>query len=147
MSNDDIKVLNKLTERLIDSADGYEQAADATDRADLKTQFKELAVERRQMAAKFREKVRSLGGDPEDDGSLLAAAHRTFLSIRASIQDDAKAAVTEVERGEDTLTNDFENAIADEDISMDTRAFIRQHWHAPERDHARVERLKQAMAA
>lgn len=143
----DAKVLNNLIERLIDSIDGYEKAAENTDRFDLAELFKSLAAERRRVVDAFRSKVRSLGEEPEDDGSILAAAHRAFLSLRTSLQNDSKAAVAEVERGEGKLTDDFEKAAANDDISPATRAFIAEHWQTANRDHDRVEEIKQAMAA
>lgn len=143
----DAKVLNNLIERLIDSIDGYEKAAESTDRFDLAELFKSLASERRRIVETFKGKVRALGEEPEDDGSILAAAHRAFLSLRTSLQSDAKAAIAEVERGEDKLTDDFAKAAANDDVSPAIRAFIAENSRTANRDHNRIEDIKRAMAA
>lgn len=146
MSND-IKILNTLISTLIDSADGYEQAAEINDRPNITAEFRALASQRRTMAEEFKTFVRSLGGTPEDDGSYLAAAHRQFLNLKSAFQDNAKAAVTEVETGENYIKDKFETAIKDDDISAQTRSFIDNHWTKIAADHARMDNLKSLMAA
>ena len=146
MSND-IKILNGLISTLIDSADGYEQAASINDRPNITTEFRTLASQRRAMAEEFKAFVRSLGGTPEDDGSYLAAAHRQFLNLKSAFQDNAKAAISEVETGESHIKSQFEKAIKADDISAQTRSFVDGHWTKIAADHARMDNLKTLMAA
>ncbi len=146
MSND-VKILNGLISTLIDSADGYEQAASINDRPNITAEFHALATQRRAMSEDFKTFVRSLGGTPEDDGSYLAAAHRQFLNLKSTFQDNAKAAIGEVETGESYIKEQFEKAIKDGDISAQTRSFVDAHWTKIAADHARMDNLKTLMAA
>lgn len=137
----DIDWLNQLAKRLIDSVDGYREAADSIDEAGRKQQFTDLANGRERVVNEFQTKVRSLGGDPEKDGSVLAAAHRVFMNVRSSLQDSAKATAAELERGEGKLKSEFEDALKDDDVTQPTRDFIRQHWDSADAGHAHAKAL------
>ena len=71
----DVRVLNGLIETTLDSADGYREAARETDNANYRTLFEQRSFERQQVAGDLQNTVRSLGAEPEDDGSILAKAH------------------------------------------------------------------------
>lgn len=117
MNNDhDIKTLNNPIETTLDSSDGYAEAAKDARSAGLIALFAARARERRGTAATFRQCVRSLGGKPEDDGTVLASAHRVFVNLGASIaSNDHIAVVDEVERGDDHIKAKFEDAMNDPD--------------------------------
>ena len=99
----DIKVLNGLVEGLIDSADGYHQAAVETSDGAWRGWFEARAAERRRLADDFKAAVRERGGSPEEDGSILAKAQRAFMDVKnALLRNDASVMEPE-ERGEAQL--------------------------------------------
>lgn len=129
-TDSDIRTLNSLIETTIDSADGYEQAAEHAPDAELGQIFRRFASERRSVVADLRSHVVRLGGTPEDDGSLLAAAHRTFLNLKASVSSsDRKAALEEVGRGETFIAEKYETALRD-DLSPDVRSAIQRAYQS-----------------
>jgi len=69
----DIKVLNTLIETTLDSVDGYTEAAKDAGNPGYKMLFERRAAERRRVVNNLQGTVRSLGGEPEDDGSVLAS--------------------------------------------------------------------------
>ena len=81
----DIEVLNSLIETTIDSVDGYRRSAEEAKDHRFSSHFREWAGEREAVVARLRERVRELGGTPEEDGSLLAASHRQFLGLRDAL--------------------------------------------------------------
>ena len=111
-SNDEISILNSLIETTIDSADGYEQAAETADDAELAQTFREFATERRRIVGDLRAQVVQLGGEPEDDGTVLAGAHRVFLSLKSVFGSSRKRVIEEVERGEDHIKEKYDDALA-----------------------------------
>jgi uncharacterized protein (TIGR02284 family) len=123
MLNHDIRVLNDLIETTIDSAEGYAEAASETQSPRFSVTFRERASERRLVATRLQQKVEELGGTPEDDGSVLASAHRMFGNLRRSLDDEA-AVIDEVERGEGHIRHRFEDALDDEDVTPPTHALI-----------------------
>jgi uncharacterized protein (TIGR02284 family) len=121
----DIEILNRLIETMLDSANGYGEAAREVESSDLNNVFVSRSGQRRAAAAKMQESVRALGGEPEKEGSALASAHRMFINLRISITtNNHQAVVDEVERGEDHIRARFEHAMKDIDVSPSTMSLI-----------------------
>jgi uncharacterized protein (TIGR02284 family) len=147
MDNDkDIATLNSLIETTIDSADGYEQAAATEKVGDLAQTFRQFASERRSIVAELRGHVVRLGGNPEDDGTLLAAAHRQFLNLRSAFDSDTRTAINEVERGEDYIKNKYEMALK-ADLSPDVRQAIQRAYESIRAGHDTFSAMKKSYAA
>lgn len=141
----DIKTLNSLIETTLDSADGYAEAAKDAKSESLISLFRERSTERRQVASTLQKRVRLLGGDPEDDGTVLASAHRMFVNLRSSLtSNDNKAVVDEVERGEDHIKSKFEDAMKDKDVSPDTMSVITDVYASVRSGHDQMRDIKQA---
>jgi|HigsolmetaAR204D_1030405.scaffolds.fasta_scaffold11335_2 uncharacterized protein (TIGR02284 family) len=140
----DIRVLNSLIETTVDSINGYRDSAEHTDDADLKAMFRTRAGEREKVASELRAKVRELGGQPEDEGTMLAKAHRAFLDLKSMIGSDRKRVIEEVERGEDHIKDKFEAAMRSTEISPDTQAVIRTCYGSVKAGHDEVSAMKHA---
>ncbi|KJV34773.1 PA2169 family four-helix-bundle protein [Luteibacter yeojuensis] len=146
-SNDhDIKCLNGLIETTIDSADGYAEAAKDADNTRYAAVFAQRASERRFVAGNLQQQVRLLGGEPEDDGTVLAKAHRMFVDLRAKMSSkDDTAIVDEVERGEDHIKAKYEDALKDGDLSAATRAVVNEAFVSVKSGHDQMRDLKHAL--
>lgn len=141
----DIHVLNGLIETTLDSADGYREAAKETEDSRYKFVFEKRSFERQQVATDLQESVRQLGGEPEDDGSILAKAHRAFLDVKHALLRDEQAVVNSVENGEDHIKAKFERALEDSDISATTRESIRRAYDSVKSGHDQMRDLKHAL--
>lgn len=142
----DVTVLNSLITTTIDSADGFEEAAkDARDDR-FQTMFREYAAERRRCVQQLQSEVRRLGGTPEDDGSLKAAAHRGWLNLKDAVTGDSdKQIVEEVERGEDYIKNKYEAALKDDKLSAQARSVVEEAFSSVRSGHDRASQLKHSM--
>ena len=138
----DIHVLNSLIETTIDSADGYREAARETDKPEFRTLFEARSFERQQVASDLQGAVRTLGGDPEDDGTVLAKAHRAFLDVKHALLRDEQAVVNSVENGEDFIKGKFEAALDDSAVSATTRETIRRAWTTVKDGHDQMRDIK-----
>ena len=149
MFNDhDVSVLNGLIETTIDSVDGYRRSAEEATTGTFAEIFRTRAQEREQVVARLRERVRELGGTPEEDGSLLAAAHRRFLSLRDAVTGrDDKAVIAEVDRGESYLNGKWEAALADDGLSSQTRQLLTELYQSVRSGHDQWESLHKAISA
>ncbi|MGN2254057.1 PA2169 family four-helix-bundle protein [Frateuria sp. GZRe12] len=143
MQNHDIRVLNDLIETTIDSAEGYAEAARETQSPRFSVTFRERASERRLVATRLQQKVEELGGTPEDDGSVLASAHRMFTNLRKSLHDET-AVIDEVERGEDHIRHKFEDALEDDGVTPPTHALIAETFRSVRSGHDQMRALKRA---
>ena len=77
-----IKTLNDLIETTLDSVNGYRHAAEGVNNPELKALFTERAGKREELSRRLQAEVRSFGGEPEDDQSLLGRIHNKFAEIR-----------------------------------------------------------------
>ena len=147
MSTDtDVSTLNSLIKTTLDSVKGFEEAAENVDATRFSSQFREFAQERRQVVTTLQAEVRRLGGNPEDDSSFLAAAHRTFMNLKDAVTGrDDKAIVEEVERGEDYIKEKYQAALSDTDISPQVRQVIEQAYQSVRRGHDRASQLKHSL--
>ena len=144
----DIRTLNSLIASIIDSVDGYTESAKDVDSARYKEMFTARAAERRQCADGLRAEVSRLGGNPEDDGTILAAGHRAFVNLKSAVAgNDDKAVVAEVERGEDHLKAKFEDALKDHDLSSPVRETIGSAWTSVKAGHDQMSQLKHSLEA
>ncbi|KAA0070278.1 PA2169 family four-helix-bundle protein [Rhodanobacter sp. T12-5] len=144
----DISTLNSLIETTLDSADGYAEAAKDAKSEQLISLFRARSGERRTVASTLQQCVRSLGGKPEDDGTVLASAHRMFVNLRTSLTSaDNKAVVDEVERGEDHIKAKFEDAMKDKDVSPSTASVIADVYTSVRNGHDQMRDIKKAFHA
>jgi len=142
----DIRTLNGLIATTIDSVDGYTEAAKDSENPRHTAMFTARAQERRAVASSLQAEVSRLGGNPEDDGTVLAGAHRVFLDLKAAVTGrDDKAIVNEVERGEDHIKAKFEDAIKDGDLAANTKSAIGAAWNSVKTGHDEMRDLKHSM--
>jgi uncharacterized protein (TIGR02284 family) len=144
-TNHDIKVLNSLIETTLDSADGYGQAAQSAGNTSYKNLFQEWSTERQRVATDLQGQVRSLGGTPDADGSVLAAGHRAFLKLKDSVTKGDESVVDEVERGEDFIKAKFEEALGDDDLSASVRDVVIRAYTSIKSGHDQARNLKQGL--
>jgi uncharacterized protein (TIGR02284 family) len=95
----------------------------------------------------LQDEVRSLGGSPEDDGTLLAGAHRMFLNLRNSMSSDEVTVIDQVEAGEDHIKHKFEDALADRDVSQPVLLVIEQAYAVVKDGHDEIRDLKHSLHA
>ncbi|HEY0625170.1 MAG TPA: PA2169 family four-helix-bundle protein [Allosphingosinicella sp.] len=127
----DITVLNSLIEMTLDSVDGYRRSAEEATSSRFSSEFLSRANEREQVVRQLQGEVRRLGGNPEDDGSVLAAAHRAFLTLRdRATGSDDEAVIAEVDHGESYLRGKWETALKDDQLSPETRSAITSAWES-----------------
>lgn len=138
-----IKTLNDLIETTLDSAHGYRHAADGVENPEFKSLFTDRAAKREEMSRRLQQEVRSFGGEPEDDQSLLGRIHNKFAELRGDLMGrDDKGVIDEVERGEDVIKARFEDATRDDDLPDPVRQRLAQECATIKEDHDTISGLK-----
>ncbi|QLC25724.1 PA2169 family four-helix-bundle protein [Parasphingopyxis algicola] len=146
MFNENVTTLNNLIATTLDSVDGYTKAADDATSERFAQLFRERAAERLQVADQLKAEVRRKGAEPEDDGTILAAAHRAFLGLRDAVTGtDDEAIVKEVERGEDHIKAKFEDALRDDDLEPQSRAVVQQCFTSVQQGHDQMSAIQSIM--
>lgn len=145
LSNDDvISTLNGLIETCKDGQNGFKEAAEGVERSDLKSLFYEFSQQRAQFAGELQSLVSTLGGDPENSGSVAGALHRGWINIKSAVTGkDDNAILNECERGEDSAKNAYKNAL-EEPLPANITDIVQQQYQAILSAHDRVKALRDA---
>ena len=140
--------LETLTTTLIDSVNGYRDAAQNAEGTKFQELFRRNADERSRIAEELRAEIRRLGGNAPDDGSFLGATHQRFLDLKAAVTGrDDKAIINEVERGEDYLKEKFEAALKSDELPTESRSVIERAYQSVRQGHDKVSSLKHGLEA
>lgn len=146
--NKGLGTLETLTTTLIDSVNGYKDAAENAEGTKFQELFRRNADERSRIVEELRSEIRRLGGNAPDDGSFLGATHQRFLDLKAAVTGrDDKAIINEVERGEDYLKEKFEAALNAADLAPDTRSIIERAYQSVRQGHDQISSLKHGLEA
>ena len=144
--SEEISALNTLIATTIDSVTGYENSAKDVDNQRFAEIFRERANERQQVVEQLRSEVRCLGGNPEDDGSLLGKTHQRFEDLKAAVTgQDEQSIVNEVERGEDYLKEKFETALDSDALSGESRSVVENCYQSVRSGHDQMSQLKHGL--
>ncbi|TDR20705.1 PA2169 family four-helix-bundle protein [Marinicella litoralis] len=125
-----IEILNDVTAKLIDSCKGYQMCAEVSeDNLLLKNQFLQRHNDRKIIVNEFQNKIKSLGGEVEDTGTMGGSLHRGFTKFISVFKDDSAAAIDALDTGEEHLANYIADKIKEEEISTDA-ALLLNRAHA-----------------
>ena len=103
----------KVLTRFIDSEEGYAHAATLVSDAHLSAIFLEISETRTALIPRLRGMIKSHGSDPEITGSPEGSIHRWWMSLRDTLtNDELKDVLIECIRGESSLLEAMDNAIA-----------------------------------
>lgn len=141
-------ILETLATTLIDSINGYEDAAKNSDNPRFQEIFRERASERRKALQDLRSEISRLGGTPPDDGSFLGKTHQAWLDLKAAItgRDDQRI-INSVEAGEDYLKEKFEAALNSGDLSGESRQVVERVYQSVRSGHDQMSQIKHGMEA
>ena len=144
-SNDDvISTLNGLIQTCKDGEDGFRQAAEGAQTSRLKSLFYELSQQRATFVGELQTLVRSLGGDPENSGSFSGALHRGWMDIKTAVAgNEDKAILNECERGEDSATKAYREAL-EESLPANVTETIGVQFAAIQSAHDQIRALRDA---
>ena len=141
-NSDVISTLNGLIETCKDGQNGFKEAAEGVERSDLKSLFYEFSQQRSQFAGELQSLVQSLGGDPENSGSVAAALHRGWINIKSVVTGkDEGAILNECERGEDSAKGTYKDAL-EQALPANIMETVQNHYVAVQAAHDRVKALR-----
>lgn len=142
-TNDEvISVLNGLIETCRDGQEGFKQAADGVNRSDFKKLFYEFSQQRASFVGDLQSLVQTLGGDPENTGSVAGSLHRGWMDLKAAITGNDEAAVlNECERGEDSAVTQYKSAL-EQNLPAYILQTIQDQFSSIQSAHDRIKALR-----
>lgn len=140
-------ILHDLIETCQDAREGFTTAAQDAKDPELSRVFSNYAAERARFVAELQQRVRALGGDPEQRGSIGAALHRGWMDLKAAIaSNEPHAVLSECERGEDVAKAHYRDALETLDLDDQTRSLVQRQAAAIQESHDRVKQLRDSVA-
>jgi uncharacterized protein (TIGR02284 family) len=137
-----IATLNELIETSKDGEKGFALAARDTKEPELNEVFRQSEESCRAAAAELQDQVRQLGGDAAEFGSMKAAAHRGWISLKTAMSSrDDMAILEECERGEDYAKARY-GAALNVDLPEPVRSVIERQYQGVKVNHDRVRDLR-----
>lgn len=143
-NNDVISTLNGLIQTCKDGQEGFKDAAEGVEHSDMKTLFYSFSQQRSEFTGILQELVRSLGGEPETDGTFSGTLRRGWVDIKTAVTGkDEMAVLNECERSEDHAKAAYAEAMA-KVLPANIADVIAQQSHAIVAAHNRIKELRDA---
>ncbi|MBC8747057.1 uncharacterized protein (TIGR02284 family) [Paraburkholderia sp. WC7.3g] len=147
MATNVVSVLNDLVETSKDGEKGFLKAAEDAHDEQLKTLFRDSAENCSRGARELQDAVQTLGGKPENHGSMTGALHRGWVDVRSAVADRSDHAIlAECEKGEDVAKKRYHDAL-EKDLPADVREIVERQYHGLLQTHDRVRDLRDQYAA
>jgi uncharacterized protein (TIGR02284 family) len=143
----DEKVAKDLVVTLKDGRNGFASAAEKlrdSERPEVAATLQRLSEQREAFARDIVAMGHEYGDDVEESGSVAAALHRGWLSLKDALTgDDASGVLGAAVTGEDHAVSEYEKALA-EDLSDGFRSVVQQQHSAIVAARDEVKALQQA---
>ncbi|MDF3077555.1 MAG: family four-helix-bundle protein [Sphingobacteriaceae bacterium] len=109
-----------------DGKEGYKNAAENVDSADLKALLHTYSIQRAEFASSLKTCIHQCGGDPDNnEGGPLGAIHRAWIDIKTALtSNDNKAVLDACITGEKAAIEAYDNVLEDTSISTETRQLL-----------------------
>lgn len=134
--------LSKLIQTCKDGEEGFETAADAVDRADVRDLCLRLAAQRRDFAGELQSLLAKYGEEPRDSGSFLGTMHRGWINLKSAVSGkNEKAIIDECERGEDAAKETYQEAL-DKNLPADVNSVVSRQYAEVKEAHDQVRALQ-----
>ena len=145
VDNDEvISTLNGLIETCKDGQMGFKEASEGVERSDLKSFFSECSLQRSQFSGELQSLVRTLGGEPEDSGSVAGSLHRGWINIKSAVTGkDEGSILNECERGEDAAKKAYKDAL-DGFLPDYMREVVQRQYDGVSAAHDKTKALRDA---
>jgi uncharacterized protein (TIGR02284 family) len=119
--------LKSLHTQLIDAREGYETAREEAESADMKDFFSRMVRLHAGLHTDIHDILTARGVQPEDDGSFMAAVHKTIISIRSAVTGLDASSLSGFADGEERIVKAYDTALADNAGDRDAASVLERH--------------------
>lgn len=140
-----VDTLNAIIAIALDGASTLAKGADIVRDQRLKLRLASLAAERDAVVARLQEEVRSLGGVPEDRGTVVGSAHRLYTEVKLALDpSDRRAVIEEIQRSEERVREKFQDLLSrDTALPLAVREIVEAQFEQIRRSCNEVNGLDQ----
>ncbi|MGP1309119.1 MAG: PA2169 family four-helix-bundle protein [Phycisphaerales bacterium] len=146
LNKDTIEGLQDLIEINLDSAKGFDAAADKIEDEKVASFFRDCGQERSGFAKDLSKFVAANRTEPKSSGTAKGAVHRWWLELRGTVQrGDEHAVLAEAERGEDAIKDKYEDVLKNTAGSAVNDVLLGQYSTVKSR-HDQIRAMRDATA-
>ena len=121
--------INNIVQINLDAADGFREAGSAVSDTDLQIIFNASSANRKQYADIITTEINKHGNNPETEGSIEAALHRTWMTFKADITThNEEAIVEECIRGEEVAIETSKEVLGNTLLPLQIRNMINDQY-------------------
>ncbi|OAQ42207.1 hypothetical protein A5893_03575 [Pedobacter psychrophilus] len=144
--NEIISDLKGLINILNDGKEGFKDAISHVKSDELKATFLELSNERAAYAEELKAHLLQHGGSSDnDEGGVLGALHRSWLSIKEVFSSNEDAAILEaIETGEEAALEKYDTVLNDYEDHADHYSLLEKQRNGIQSDLIRIKTLSEA---
>lgn len=107
-----ITAIQDLIQANLDSASAFAEAAEQIEETNLSSLFRDLALQRRELAAALQLRISYNGQRPRLEGTWLGALQQAWIKLRGHLSSgDAYVVLCEAERAEDSIKRAYEDVL------------------------------------
>jgi len=122
--------LNDLIKLDVDAVNAYQQAIDACRMDEIKSRLSEFQEDHRRHVRDLSDQVRSLGGEPQVEGSWKGFLIEGFTAVASQGDHSALVAM----RGNEELTNrTYEKSLTIEELPTEVRSLLEKNFSDEQR--------------
>lgn len=144
------EVLNDLIEINNDRIEGYGKAAKetASEDADLRAVFIEMAAESKTYATELKKHVQKAGEEPAEGTTQRGKIYRVWMDVKAGITGQSrKAILASCEFGEDAAQRAYNTALETDDLSPEVRTLITEQKSKLRKSHDKIKAMRDTQSA
>lgn len=135
--------LNDLLEKTYDAKEGFHKAAENTDHSQLKNYFQRKSQERNGFSQELKAEINTFGEDIDEGGSVSAAAHRTWMDVKAMFSSDNEESMLEESiRGEKAALEEYKAILNETSLPESTQRILLKQKDAISNDLNTIKRLE-----
>jgi uncharacterized protein (TIGR02284 family) len=139
-----IEILNDLVAINNDRITGYEKAmAESKSEDDLRSLFRNMVDESRNIRMALASEVQSLGGEIETGTTASGKLYRVWMDVKATFTGkDRHAILSNCEYGEDAAQKAYKQALASNDLPSYIRTMLEKQRQTLKLSHDKVKNLR-----
>jgi uncharacterized protein (TIGR02284 family) len=139
-----VDTLNAIIAIALDGASTLAKGADMVKDRRVQALFTTLAAERDTIVASLQAEVRSLGGVPEDRGTVVGSAHRLYTEVKSALApNDHRGVIDEIQRSEERVRDKFRELLErDKALPPATRDLVERQFERVQKSCLQVTDLR-----
>lgn len=139
-----IGAINSLIELNRDGQKGFQEAAEKINGPLIKTFCLEQSRARTHFVGELQTLVHSLGGEPDNTGTLSGALHRGWMDLKSALGGGDHAILAATETVEDHAISKYRKTLT-ESLPADVRNVVERQFESVKQSHDKVKALRDSL--